>query len=68
MADFKIADTGTIVVFEPVTDRAKEWWGANVDAHEPWQQIGPDAIAIDHRPAQDIASALLGAGFTAEER
>lgn len=56
MLDWYIIDEGSIVLFEPLTRTAREWLEDNVD--EPWQWLG-NALAVDHRAAQDLYDAIV---------
>ena len=55
---FKIINEGSIVLFEPLTDAARDWWAGNVD---------PDAITmgqayvVEHRYAGDIVEGIKAA-------
>ena len=62
--DFLVRPQGTIWTFEPVTGRAKEFTDSNLDV-QSWQWIGP-AFGVDHRPANDLVTALEGEGFVLE--
>jgi len=59
--DFLVRPNGTIWLFEPVSDRAKEYTLTILDVQD-WQWIGP-AFGVDHRIANDLASALEEEGF-----
>lgn len=59
--DVEIVNEGTVVLFRPVTDRAKVWFKENIQA-EGWQWLGM-SVGVDHRYAGDIVEGLLGAGF-----
>lgn len=54
---------GTVLVFELQSDAVRTWFDDHV-AYEPWQQLGPDRIAIDHRPAGQLLEGLQLAGFS----
>jgi|TARA_R100001079_G_C4326839_1_gene101430 hypothetical protein len=54
---FEIKNTGSIVLFEPLTEWASEWWEENV---EDSQMIG-GAYAVEHRYAEDIAAGITEA-------
>jgi len=51
----------TIWMFEPVSDEAVEFFAENIVA-EDWQHFG-GKIAVDHRPARDLANELYVQGF-----
>lgn len=61
MTDFLIADHGSIVSIRPVSAAAREWLDANI-VTEPWQWLD-GAVAVDHRCARGIITALADAGF-----
>ena len=54
---FEIKKAGSIVLFEPLTEWASEWWEENV---EDSQMIG-GAYAVEHRYAEDIATGITEA-------
>ena len=54
---FDIKKAGSIVLFEPLTEWASEWWEENV---EDSQMIG-GAYAVEHRYAEDIATGITAA-------
>lgn len=62
--DFLVRPHGTIWTFEPVSERAKEFTGTGLDVAD-WQWLGP-AFAVDHRPANDLVTALENEGFVLE--
>ena len=53
----EIKKAGSIVLFEPLTEWASEWWEDNV---EDSQMIG-GAYAVEHRYAEDIATGITEA-------
>lgn len=61
MADFKINDQGTVVVFTPLTEAAKTFL-ERCDS-EPWQYLGP-SLVVDHRPARDLIGYIQQEGLT----
>ena len=62
--DFLVRPHGTIWTFEPVTERAKEFTGTDLDV-QSWQWFGP-AFGVDHRLANDLVTALQDEGFGLE--
>ena len=62
--DFLVRPQGTIWTFEPVSERAKEFTGTDLDVAD-WQWIG-SAFAVDHRPANNLVAALEDEGFILE--
>lgn len=59
--DFLVRPHGTIWLFEPVTDRAKEYTFTVLDVQD-WQWDGP-ALGVDHRVANDLILALEEEGW-----
>lgn len=62
--DFLVRPQGTIWTFEPLTERAKNFTGTDLDVAD-WQWLGP-RFAVDHRPANDLVTALEDEGFVLE--
>jgi hypothetical protein len=60
-SDVLIENEGTIVMFQPVTDAARDWFAENVQT-EGWQWFGP-RLAVDHRTAGSLITGLLSEGF-----
>lgn len=56
MLNIRIDDQGSIVIFTPLDDVAREWLRENVEA-EPRQWRG-DNLMVDHRMAQVLADAI----------
>lgn len=50
--DVTVLDEGTIIIFTPVSDDAREWFAENVQM-EDWQRVGA-GIAVDHSYADDL--------------
>jgi hypothetical protein len=48
-------------LFEPISDEAIEFFAENIVA-EDWQHFG-GKIAVDHRPARNLAAELYLQGF-----
>ncbi len=61
-ADFRIRDEGTLILFDPQTERAREWWDACV---EDGYTVGPYRV-VEHRMAQAILIGIQYDGFTFE--
>lgn len=59
--DFLVRPQGTIWLFEPVTDRAREYTFTVLDVQD-WQWAGP-AFGVDHRIANDLIAALEEEGW-----
>ena len=59
--DVAVHNEGTLFLFGPLTDRAKTWIAANVQADVLW--FG-DALVIENRFAADIARGMRGDGLT----
>lgn len=60
MADFKVTNEGTVVVFTPLTEAAEAFL-ERCDS-EPWQYLGP-SLVVDHRPARDLLDAIRSEGL-----
>lgn len=59
--DFNIRNEGTIVLFTPNTDRAKQWIAENVAEDSSW--LGP-ALVVEHRYAGPLLEGIINAGMT----
>lgn len=59
--DFLVRPQVTIWLFEPVSERAKEFTLTVLDVQD-WQWIGP-AFTVDHRIANDLIAALEEEGW-----
>lgn len=55
--DFLIRDEGTVVMFTPVSEAAKNFLRDNVQS-EPWQWMG-ESLCVDHRPARELLHVLV---------
>ena len=64
--DFIVETHGSIWLFEPVTEIAKNFTGTDLDV-QSWQWLGPK-FGVDARLANDLVSALEDEGFTLELR
>lgn len=64
--DFIIENTGSIILFRPMTDDARKWLDFNC-VPEPWQWFG-DAMACEPRCADNIIDGLRDSGFTIAAR
>lgn len=64
LPDFLIDNQGTVWQFTPVTDRARNFAEAELGL-EDWQWHG-NTFVVDHRPAHDLARALVDEGFVVE--
>jgi hypothetical protein len=60
-ADFRIENQGTVWMFTPLTDTAREFINDSVQT-ESFMWLG-NSLCIDHRPARDFAGYLIGEGF-----
>jgi hypothetical protein len=56
-----IYNHGSIVQFEPLIERAEEWFDEHIRS-EPWQWLG-GRLCVDHRYADELAIGLQKAGF-----
>ena len=66
MEDTRVVDVlfhnkGSIIMVEPVTDKAKTWVDANVAGEPEW--FGP-RFACEHRAARTLADGMIAAGLT----
>jgi len=59
--DFLVRPHGTIWLFEPVTERAREYTLTYLDIQD-WQWVGP-SFTVDHRIANDLVIALEEEGW-----
>lgn len=59
--DIVVNDQGTIVMFSPQTEFGRNWLKENTRS-ESWQWLG-DALAVDHRMAQDIIEGMQADGI-----
>ena len=55
---FKIRNEGSIILFEPLTSAAQDWWSSNVD---PEAQTFGRAYVVEHRYAPDIIEGIKAA-------
>jgi hypothetical protein len=62
--DVLVEDYGTITAITPMTKRARDWIGENVD-HEDWQIMG-GSLMIEPRYADEILDAMEDEDFTIE--
>lgn len=62
MADIKIRDEGSIVLFDPQTDAAREWIKDNV----PEPMYFGKALVVEHRYADDLAQGMISDGLDVE--
>lgn len=62
--DIEIIDDGSIMLFLPLTDVAKEWIKDNVNPESQWFGRG---LAVERRHAHDLIRGMQEAGLTVEE-
>jgi hypothetical protein len=62
--DFKVSVQGSIWLFEPVTETAKNFTGTDLDV-QGWQWMGK-AFGVDARIGNDLVSSLEDEGFVLE--
>lgn len=60
--DFKVRDEGTVWIFYPLTERAKNFTDTDLGL-ESWQRWPGPSFVVDHRPASDLVGALEDEGF-----
>ena len=61
-ATVRSSGEGSILLFRPLTDAAREWLKENVQGDAQW--FG-DALVVERRYAGDLAVGMLAAGLTA---
>ena len=61
MADVLVRNEGSIVMFTPKSQEAKNWVDDNLGL-ESWQWLGP-AFAVEWRYAPDIVNGMTGDGL-----
>lgn len=59
--DVEVENHSTIYLFRPLTPRGFEWIDQFVQP-ESWQWFG-DAVAVEHRYADDLRQGMLSAGL-----
>jgi hypothetical protein len=64
MADFGVANHGTIFLLAPYSEAAREWCKNHIPADA--QTFG-DSIVIEHRYIQPIARGIVEDGFDIED-
>ena len=62
--DVLVHGGGTTFLFDPVSDRGREWSEAHI-GYEPWQTFG-GAIAVSHRYIEDLVYEARNAGLVVE--
>jgi len=60
--DVKIDNQGTIWMFHPLSETAKQWVDENVNL-ETYQWMGP-RFAVEHRYVTDLVQGMRAAGLT----
>jgi len=55
--DFRIRNEGTVVMFTPLTESARNFLRDNVES-ESWQWMG-ESLCVDHRMAHELLHALV---------
>jgi hypothetical protein len=61
--DVLVANEGTVVLFNSLTARAKEWIGDNVQPDDQW--FGT-TLVVEHRYAWGLAEGMKDAGLVLE--
>lgn len=61
MTDFYIKDCGSLVLFTPANERAREWTDENMSV-ESWQWQG-SAFAVERRYAGNLIEGIEDSGF-----
>lgn len=62
--DVSYVNEGTIIMVEPVSQAAKDWFKEHVSTEE-WQWMG-DAFACEPRMFSDLLDGLINEGFLVE--
>ncbi len=62
--DIRIEHHGSIIVFQPLTDAARDWIDEHVQT-EPYQWMGT-GLCVETRYAGDLASGMQDAGLQIE--
>lgn len=65
MPDFIVRDEGTVVIFQPQNERAKNFTGTDLDI-QPWQRWANDAFVVQHSIVDALISSLQDEGFIVE--
>ena len=60
MADVEVRNEGTIFLFRPLTEAAREWLAENVD--EEAMYYG-EFLVVEHRYADDLAQGMIDDGL-----
>lgn len=60
MIDVKIERAGSLFMFQPLTDAAKEWLKENVSEDSQW--FG-GRLVVEHRYAMDLAEGMKSEGM-----
>jgi len=63
MTDIEIQNEGTIVLFTPMSDAGRAWMTEYLPEPEPWQMLGGQSYAVEHRYAYDIVQGIEYAGL-----
>ena len=61
--DITIQNHGSIVLFAPLTEAAREWLDMNVQDDAQWFA---GALAVEHRYAGDLANGMMADGLVVE--
>jgi len=59
--DVLVENHGTIFLFKPQTEAAKQWFAENVQT-EGWQWLGK-GLGVDHRFAENLVAGMIEAGL-----
>jgi hypothetical protein len=60
--DFRVEDSGGVVLFHMRSKAARIWVRENVNA-ESWQFLG-DALAVDRRYAENLVAGIVSSGLS----
>lgn len=61
--DVTIRDEGSLILLEPATDAAREWFDEHIGADNGYQPMWP-TVVVESRYAGDILEGLIGDGLT----
>lgn len=62
--DFEVNNQGTIFLFTPLTQAAKDWIAEHIPDDATY--FGKALVVVEHRYAADIAVGIIAAGLTSE--
>lgn len=63
MADVRVEPHGSIVLFQPLSEPAREWIGEHVSKDAMWFS---GALVVEHHYASDLAQGMVDDGLVVE--